>query len=110
MRTRIRALAAFCAFLQVALPATVAYADARFDAAPVAPVHVESHAGALCAVVHPENCALCQFLSALNPLAQHQPVRLPDPPERLITTADRLPVVSLARSASPLARAPPALV
>ena len=110
MRTRIRALAAFCSLLQVALPATVAYADARFEAAPVGPVHVESHAGARCGVLHPDNCALCQFLSALNPLVEHQPVRLPDPPVRLITTADRLPVTSLARPASRLARAPPFLI
>ena len=109
MRTRMRALAALCTLLQVALPGTVAFADARLDAAPSAPVHVESHSGASCALVHPDNCALCQFLSALNPLAQDQAVRLPEPPARLVPTADRPPAPSVTRAASRLARAPPVL-
>jgi hypothetical protein len=107
MRKRMRALALLCTLLQVALPGTVAYADARFDGAPVAPVHVESHDGAQCAVLHPDNCALCQFLSALNPLVQDQPVRLPEPPARFFPSADRLPVTTLAQPAGRLARAPP---
>jgi len=105
----MRALAAFCTLLQVALPATVALADARLDAAPVAPVHVESKSSASCTLVHPDNCALCQFLSALNPLPQDQAVRLPEPPAYLIPVADRIPAPSVIQPASRRARAPPVL-
>jgi len=104
----MRALAALCTLLQAAVPAAAALADARLDAAPVGPVHVESKSTSACAMVHPDNCALCQFLAAPS-LAPPPADRLPDPPARIVTTAARLTARPVARRARRLARAPPVL-
>jgi hypothetical protein len=64
-----RVLLAALAIVQVAVPALVAIADAELASRSggVAVVHVEDHTGRACRAVHPDDCALCQFLSLLSP-------------------------------------------
>jgi hypothetical protein len=51
------------ASLQVSLPAAAALADARLEAETVnRPAHVEQ-VGHGCAIIHPADCALCQFVA-----------------------------------------------
>jgi hypothetical protein len=109
MRRRFRIVAGLASLLQGVLPAAVALADARLEARPTAPVHVESHSSSACAVVHPDNCALCQFLSAFHPSGAIQTVRLPEPSVRRAPVPDGVLTFGVTRFLSRLARAPPFL-
>jgi hypothetical protein len=64
-----RVFLAALAIVQVAVPALVAIADAELALRSGGPavVHVEDHTGRACRAVHPDDCALCQFLSLLAP-------------------------------------------
>jgi hypothetical protein len=64
-----RLLLAAMAAIQVAVPSLVAIADAELSlrSGSVAQVHVEDHTRRACRAVHPDDCALCQFLSFLSP-------------------------------------------
>jgi hypothetical protein len=64
-----RLLIGALAIVQVAVPALVAIADAELASRSggAAVVHVEDHTGLACRPVHPDDCALCQFLSFLAP-------------------------------------------
>jgi hypothetical protein len=57
------------AIVQVAMPALVALADAELASRSggAAVVHIEDHTTRACRAVHPDDCALCQFLSLLAP-------------------------------------------
>lgn len=76
-----RMIALLTLALQVTMPGAAAVADARLEAASErATPHFESHATTACVVLHADNCALCQFLSTAQPLADRQVVSLPDAP------------------------------
>jgi hypothetical protein len=109
LRARIRLVALLCSLLQASLPLAAGIADARLDAASGQPVHLESQSSGACRVVHPENCALCQFLSTFKPLATHHSVPLVDVAVRRLTFADRRASRSTEQPLSRLARAPPPL-
>ena len=106
---RLRVLAAFASLLQLTLPATVALADARLDVRPAAPIHVESGPSSTCAPIHPDQCALCQFLSTFQPVGGSHAVPLPDPPVHVIAVRDVASSIGIARRIGRLARAPPLL-
>ena len=56
------------AIVQMAVPALVALADAELASRSAgAQVHIEDHTRRACKTVHPDDCALCQFLSFLSP-------------------------------------------
>lgn len=97
--------------LQLALPSVVALADARLEAASAAaPVHIESQAAAkTCAVLHPDNCALCRFLSSPQAQSRSAAITLPNGPIRVV--ASQYLIVNSRRTSrlSPPARAPPVL-
>jgi hypothetical protein len=64
---RLRLLALAVALVQLLGPAASSLADAKLEAgslAPQAASHIESHRRPECARVHPDDCALCQYLSA----------------------------------------------
>ena len=67
-----RGWAVLWAVLQFALPIGAMLADARLVRASVvaAGAHVESSSSDACAPTHPDECALCQFLSRVAPPAQ----------------------------------------
>jgi hypothetical protein len=108
---RTRWIALLPLALQLALPSVLALADARLEAASAAaPVHVESQAAAkTCAVLHPDNCALCRFLSSPQARAQSAAVTLPAGAVRSVAARDVLLVSRIADHLSPPARAPPVL-
>jgi hypothetical protein len=60
-----RILCSAIAIVQVAMPALAVIADAQLVAnsagAPL--VHIEEHSNPQCRAVHPDDCALCQFLT-----------------------------------------------
>jgi len=60
-----RTFATLWAILQIVLPGATLLADARLERGAVrGPAsHVESKTTSSCAAVHPDGCALCQFLS-----------------------------------------------
>jgi hypothetical protein len=98
------------AALQLASPATAAWADARLDAESAgARPHIESHTTAACVRVHAADCALCSFLSA--PLAARRRA-VPELAHRESQSA-ALPNPALAERAGershPQPRAPPTL-
>jgi hypothetical protein len=67
LRTRrsFRRFALWAALFQMALPPTVAFADAivqRTDG-PASMVHIEDHGHKGCRPGHPDSCVLCQTLS-----------------------------------------------
>lgn len=109
MTRRFRFLAAFTLALQLATPATVAFADAKLDARPTAPIHLESSSSSTCAPIHPDKCALCQFLSTFQPAGGSHAVPLPEPPVRALVVRDVASPVGAARRLGRLARAPPLL-
>ncbi len=54
------------AIVQMATPALVVAADGKLasrSSMVAGQVHIEDHTGAGCHPVHPDNCALCQFLT-----------------------------------------------
>lgn len=108
---RTRWIALLPLALQLALPSVVALADARLEAASAAaPVHIESQAAAkTCAVLHPDNCALCRFLSSPQAHAQSTAIALPAGAVRSIPAHQSLRLSRVADRRSPPARAPPVL-
>ncbi|MFL5575530.1 MAG: hypothetical protein ACJ79S_06130 [Gemmatimonadaceae bacterium] len=69
-RTRLaRLLTLLVALLQIGAPPLASIADARLEReserSPRAAAHVESHSSPQCPRVHPADCGLCQFLTAL---------------------------------------------
>jgi hypothetical protein len=64
-----RVLFAALAIVQMAVPALVAIADAELEsrAGGASRVHIEDHTQRSCRAPHPDDCALCQFLSFLAP-------------------------------------------
>ena len=60
-----RTFATFWAILQIVLPGATLLADARLerDAARSPGAHIESTTTSACRPAHPDECALCQFLS-----------------------------------------------
>lgn len=60
-----RVLLSALAIVQMAVPALVVVADARYvaDAAGAPLVHIEEHSQKGCRPVHPDDCALCQLLT-----------------------------------------------
>ena len=64
-----RVLLAALAIVQMAVPALVAIADAELASRSggAAVVHVEDHTQRSCRAPHPDDCALCQFLSLFAP-------------------------------------------
>ena len=104
-----RGWAVLWAVLQFALPSFATFADARLerDSARAPGAHVESTTSATCLPVHPEECALCQFLS--RAAAPSHAAALPTIVEQLRASAES-PVLGAATSASArvhLPRAPP---
>ncbi len=70
-----RVLIAALAIVQMAVPALVAIADAEAASRSAgAQVHIEDHTRRSCTAVHPDDCALCQFLSLLSPQRAHAAV------------------------------------
>ncbi|MFI5310767.1 MAG: hypothetical protein ACHQQ3_06010 [Gemmatimonadales bacterium] len=62
-----RLLVAALAVVQMAVPALVAIADAELASRSAgAQVHIEDHTRRACTPAHPDDCALCQFLSSLS--------------------------------------------
>jgi hypothetical protein len=96
--------------LQLALPGTAAWADARLDAVEThAVAHVESHTTKSCARIHPPDCALCHLLTAPALVGRTAPVPrdvAADRPARAMEPA-RPSGRTTARHHQP--RAPPAL-
>jgi hypothetical protein len=94
--------------LQITMPGAAAVADARLEAASErATPHFESHATTACAVLHADNCALCQFLSTSQPLATRQVVPLPDAAPQMAPAPERAVRLTRAGPRTPPARAPP---
>lgn len=85
-------------------------ADARLDADPTGPVHVEAQTDRSCAPVHlHEDCVLCQFIAQRDVLPPAA-VRLAD----VATTVDAAPLFSEHAPATPATllqrgRSPPAV-
>ena len=104
-----RGWAVLWAVLQFALPAGVTLADARLEResalTPVA--HIESTSDATCRPSHPDECALCQFLSRAASPGEHASL-----PEILVSVGDAFAASGTAhvphgRSRVSLPRAPP---
>ena len=94
--------------LQLSAAGTAALADARLDAASAkAAAHIESHSNATCVVLHPENCALCRFLSAYSARTPAQVVAISDRRVVALPSRDDASVVTRVGLPSPSARAPP---
>jgi hypothetical protein len=72
LKTPTRVYLALLAAVQLSLPGTVAWADARLDSIAAGPAHIESHSTAACIRIHPADCAFHRFLSA--PLATGRPI------------------------------------
>lgn len=103
-----RMIALLTLALQVTMPGAAAVADARLEAASErATPHFESHATTACVVLHADNCALCQFLSTAQPLADRQVVSLPDAPPRVAPAPESTIRLTRAGTRTPPARAPP---
>jgi hypothetical protein len=109
---RLRLLAFVVALVQLLGPAAASLADATVEAASVGPQaasHIESHRRPECARVHPDDCALCQYLSAggREPAAPAIPV-----PAAIARTPAPVRAVTPAPSwvaALPRTRAPPSV-
>jgi hypothetical protein len=106
----VRACWLAAALLQLVVPGTAAWADARLDAAGThARPHVESHSTTTCVRVHPADCTLCRFLTS--------PLGMARPPLVCLDAPDRHAPPAFARIAEPVSplgrlphsRAPPAL-
>jgi hypothetical protein len=69
---RTRVYLSLLAAVQLSLPGTVAWADARLDTAAAGPAHIESHSTSACIRIHPADCAFHRFLGA--PLATGRPI------------------------------------
>jgi hypothetical protein len=95
-----RGWAVLWAVLQFALPSTVTFADARLEreSARAPGAHIEETASATCRPSHPDECALCQFLSRAATPTQSAP--LPAIAEQI-----RASVVSPTHVAATLTRA-----
>ncbi len=102
--------AMFAAAFQLALPPTVAFADAivqRTDGNP-SPVHIEDHGHKGCRPGHPADCVLCQTLSHWSAPLPHDAAllrragRAPCLPRAVTLSAARIPY------RTPHSRGPPA--
>ena len=94
--------------LQLALPGTAAWADARLDAVEThAVAHVESHTTESCARIHPPDCALCHFLTA--PVLTGRPIhpRIDVAARQAPRPTDRTSTPQLLARPHPQPRAPP---
>jgi hypothetical protein len=105
-----RGWAVLWAVLQFALPSAVTFADARLEreSARAPGAHIEETASTSCRPSHPDECALCQFISrAATP---SQPSPLPAIAEQLCPSAGSPIHVAATRSRTraALPRAPPA--
>ena len=104
-----RGWAILWAVLQFALPTAVTHADARLEReSAAAGTHIESTSDATCPPSHPDECALCQFLSRAAPPAEHAAL-----PEIVVSVGEasasrRTAYVSRGLSRVGLPRAPPA--
>jgi hypothetical protein len=109
----VRSAWAFFALLQLALPATASWADARLEQQSLQRAglaHVESHSTPSCGRGHLADCALCQFVSAVFGASrrvvavgsQHATRRTPFPQGRILRTL-------AVRERLPDSRAPPVL-
>jgi hypothetical protein len=101
----VRSASLFFALLQLTLPGTVAWADARLEQQTLQRAglaHVESHSTPSCGRGHLADCALCRFVSAVFGAGRRviavgvQPAtrRVPVPQGRILRTLavrDRLP-------------------
>jgi hypothetical protein len=108
----LRLLALAVSLVQLAGPAIATFADAQLQAAadsPAAASHIEAHQRPECARVHPDDCALCQYLTGVG-----QPITPPAP--AVVAEARTLPVTRVVgaaparRGALPRTRAPPGSV
>jgi hypothetical protein len=63
-------------FVQMAVPAVVAIADAQLlaDSGGAPQVHIEDHTQNSCRPVHPDDCALCQLLTHVSAPRASAPV------------------------------------
>jgi hypothetical protein len=111
LRSRFLALA--ISLVQILGPAVATFADAQLQAAAASPnaaAHIESHQRPECARVHPDDCALCQYLTT----GAGHPNVSPTPPAAAVIQAP--PVARLLGSgpslfgALPRTRAPPGVV
>jgi hypothetical protein len=110
LRSRLLALA--ISLVQILGPAIATLADAELQAAAASPnaaSHIESHQRPECARVHPDDCALCQYLAT----GAGHPSVTPTPPIAAAVQAPpvaRFVGVGLALlTAVPRTRAPPAM-
>jgi len=104
-----RGWAILWAVLQFALPSVATFADARLEreSARAPGAHIEETAGATCRPAHPDECALCQFLS--RGATPQSATDLPAIAEQIRACADS-PAhvrVSLTHARTALPRAPP---
>jgi hypothetical protein len=107
---RTRLIAVITLALQFIMPGAAAIADVRLDAASEsAKPHVESHTTQACAVLHPDNCALCRFLSTAQALASREEMPLPDATTPTAPTPEHCIRLTRAGPRTPPARAPPRL-
>ena len=106
----LRVLWLLGALLQLALPGTAAWADARLDVAGAhAVAHIESHSTTSCARIHPLDCALCHFLTAPALTGRAMLVRLAVAPSLALRPADPAATAHPLARPHPQPRAPPAL-
>lgn len=104
-----RGWAVLWAVLQFALSSVVTFADARLEreSARAPGAHIEETASATCHASHPDECALCQFLS--RAAAPSHSAELPDIAQQLRASTES-PVHAGATRTHPrvaLPRAPP---
>jgi hypothetical protein len=107
-----RGWAVLWAVLQFALPFVVTFADARLEreSARAPGAHIEEQASATCRPSHPDECALCQFLSrAATPSPSAE---LPHIAEQLRASAESPMHVAAThtRTCVALPRAPPVVL
>jgi hypothetical protein len=104
-----RGWAVLWAVLHFALPFAVTFADARLEreSARAPGPHIEETASSTCRPSHPDECALCQFLS--RAAAPSQPSPLPAIAGQLGASADSPLHAAATRTRTRLAlpRAPP---
>jgi hypothetical protein len=109
----VRSASLFFALLQLTLPGTVAWADARLEQQTLQRAglaHVESHSTPACGRGHLADCALCRFVSAVFGAshrvvvvgARHATRRIPVPQGGVLRTL-------AVRERLPDSRAPPSL-
>ena len=105
-----RCAALFGLALQLLVPVSATLADARLEAESARfRVHIESHSTPRCPRLHPDNCALCSFLSATPVPAQTVTFVLRDVAAGMVPFGEHR-YATLAGRVGPPARAPPTIV